>query len=166
MSDLLACSSFWLIMKVTYFVHVSDHKTIFFHSHDISKADSTSSLTILDPSDRMVLTPCPDAAKVQRIVSTLRKELKMSLFGIDVVIENGSGRYGIIDINAFPGDAACSQSSAPTEPCTIIVFIIRIIILPAPLPLSLSSSLVLLSPRFCLPHYEGWLISKVSNCIK
>lgn len=83
--------------------YASDHETIFFNSHDISKADSTSSLTILDPSDRMVLTPRPDSAKVQRIVSTLRKELGMSLFGIDVVIENGSGRYGIIDINAFPG---------------------------------------------------------------
>ena len=140
-------------MTVMYFVHVSDHETIFFNSHDISKADSTSSLTILDPSDRMVLTPRPDSAKVQRIVSTLRKELGMSLFGIDVVIENGSGRYGIIDINAFPGDAACSHSSAPAEPCTIIVFIIRIIILSPPLPLlSLSSSLVLLSPLFCLPH--------------
>jgi hypothetical protein len=74
----------------------------------------------------------------------------MSLFGIDVVIENGSGRYGIIDINAFPGDAACSHFSSP---CTIIIFIIRIIILSPPLPfLSLSSSLMLLSPLFCLPH--------------
>lgn len=80
-----------------------DHETIFFNSHDISKPDSTSSLTVLDPSDKTVLTPSPDSAKVQRIVSTLRKELGMSLFGIDVVIENGSGRYGIIDINAFPG---------------------------------------------------------------
>jgi hypothetical protein len=131
-------------MKGTYFFHVSDHKTIFFNSHDISKADSTSSLTILDPSDKMVVTPLPDSAKVQRIVSTLRKELGMSLFGIDVVIENGSGRYGIIDINAFPGDAACSHSTAPAEPCTIIIIIIiRIIILSSPLPLlSLSSSLL------------------------
>jgi len=115
-------------MKVSHFVNVSDHESIFFNSHDISKADSTSSLTILDPSDRMVMTPLPDSAKVQRIVSTLRKELGMSLFGIDVVIENGSGRYGIIDINAFPGDAACLHFSAPAKPCTIIVvFIIRIL---------------------------------------
>ena len=137
-------------MKITYFVHVSDHETIFFNSHNISKADSTSSLTILDPSDRMVLTPRPDSAKVERIVSTLRTELGMSLFGIDVVIANGSGRYGIIDINAFPGDAACSHFSAPAEPCSFIFFIIKIIIiLSPPLPLlSLSSSLVLLSPLF------------------
>jgi len=145
-------------MKVLCFVNVPDHESIFFNSHDISKADSTSSLTILDPSDRMVMTPLPDSAKVQRIVSTLRKELGMSLFGIDVVIENGSGRYGIIDINAFPGDAACLHFSAPAEPRTIIVFIIRILsyiilIYSHPLPLlSFSSSLVLLSPLSCLPH--------------
>jgi inositol-1,3,4-trisphosphate 5/6-kinase/inositol-tetrakisphosphate 1-kinase len=139
-------------MKGTYFFNVSGHKTIFFNSHDISKPDSTSSLTILDPSDKVVVTPLPDSAKVQRIVSTLRKELGMSLFGIDVVIENGSGRYGIIDINAFPGDAAFSYCTAPAELCTIIV-VIRIIILSPPLPLmSLSSSLLLLSPLFCLPQ--------------
>jgi inositol-1,3,4-trisphosphate 5/6-kinase/inositol-tetrakisphosphate 1-kinase len=84
---------------------VSDRETIFFDSHDVSKADSTSSLSILDPSDKMMLTPRPDSAKLQRIVRTLRKELGMSLLGIDIIIENGSGRYGIIDINAYPGDA-------------------------------------------------------------
>lgn len=81
----------------------SDHETIFFDSHDVSKADSTSSLSILDPSDKIMLTSRPDSAKLQRIVCTIRKELGMSLLGIDVIIENGSGRYGIIDINAYPG---------------------------------------------------------------
>jgi hypothetical protein len=129
------------LIYVTRYVRVSDQETIIFNSHDISKPDSTSSLTVLDPSDKMVSTPQPDSAKVQRIVSTLRNELGMSLFGIDVVIENGSGRYGIIDINAFPGDARCSYSSAPFELCTIIIIII---ILSPPLPLlSLSVALLL-----------------------
>jgi inositol-1,3,4-trisphosphate 5/6-kinase/inositol-tetrakisphosphate 1-kinase len=88
-----------------YLFPVSDHETIFFDSHDVSKADSTSSLSILDPSDKMILPSRPDSAKLQRIVCTLTKELGISLLGIDVIIENGSGRYGIIDINAYPGDA-------------------------------------------------------------
>jgi inositol-1,3,4-trisphosphate 5/6-kinase/inositol-tetrakisphosphate 1-kinase len=87
------------------YYNVSDRETIFFHSHDVSKADSTSSLCILDPGDKTVVTPRLDSAKVQRIVNTLRGELGMSLLGIDVVIENGRGRYGIIDINEYPGDA-------------------------------------------------------------
>lgn len=77
--------------------------TIFFNSHDVSKADSTSSLSILDPDDCAVEPIKPDSAKLQHIVHTLRKELGMSLLGIDVIIENSSGRYGIIDINTFPG---------------------------------------------------------------
>jgi hypothetical protein len=60
----------------------------------------------------MVLTPRPDPAKVQRIVYTLRKELGMSLLGIDIVIENGSGRYGIIDINEYPGDVPSNLISS------------------------------------------------------
>lgn len=81
----------------------SGRETIFFDSHDVSKADSTSSLSILDPGDLELSTIQPDASKLQQIVYVLRRKLGMSLMGIDVVIENGSGRYGIIDINAYPG---------------------------------------------------------------
>ncbi|KAJ9589652.1 hypothetical protein L9F63_017141 [Diploptera punctata] len=81
----------------------SDRGTIFFDSHDVSKADSTSSLSILDPDDRELSTIQPEASKLQQIVRVVRRKLGMSLMGIDVVIENGSGRYGIIDINAYPG---------------------------------------------------------------
>ena len=70
----------------------------------MSKPDSTSSLTVLDPEDAAAAPSSnPDAHRLQLIVSTLRKELGMILFGVDVVIEHGSGRYGIIDINIFPG---------------------------------------------------------------
>lgn len=82
---------------------ITDRETIFFDSHDVSKADSTSSLSILDPDDQKLCTIKPDSSKLQQIVNVLRKNLGMSLLGIDVVIENGTGRYGIIDINAYPG---------------------------------------------------------------
>ncbi|PSN35245.1 Inositol-tetrakisphosphate 1-kinase [Blattella germanica] len=90
-------------LKNFYPSYPSDRETIFFDSHDVSKADSTSSLSILDPADRTINPQRPDAHKLQHIVRELRKELGMALLGIDVVIENGSGRYGIIDINAYPG---------------------------------------------------------------
>ncbi|XP_034234492.1 inositol-tetrakisphosphate 1-kinase-like isoform X2 [Thrips palmi] len=81
-----------------------DNETIFFSTSDVSKADSTSSLTVLDPED-LAAAPSskPDSDRLKHIVSSLRKELGMMLFGVDVVIEHGSGRYGIIDINIFPG---------------------------------------------------------------
>lgn len=37
-----------------------------------------------------------------RIVNTLREALQMDLLGIDVVVDSSSGKYGIIDVNAFP----------------------------------------------------------------
>ncbi|KAJ1522782.1 hypothetical protein ONE63_001938 [Megalurothrips usitatus] len=82
----------------------SDRKTIFFSTADVSKADSTSSLTVLDPEDAAVAPASnPDPQRLRHIVSSLRKELGMMLIGVDIVIEHGSGRYGIIDINIFPG---------------------------------------------------------------
>lgn len=108
---------YFCLLSNVCFIHfnISDRETIFFHSHDVSKPDSTSSLSILDPSDRIVPTPRPDPLKVQRIVCALRKEIGMSLLGIDIIIENGSGRYGIIDINEYPGDAQCSYVSASSH---------------------------------------------------
>lgn len=37
-----------------------------------------------------------------RIVTNLREALNMDLLGIDVVIDSNTGKYGIIDVNAFP----------------------------------------------------------------
>lgn len=82
----------------------SDQNTILFSTCDVSKADSRSSLTVLDPEDAAVAPPSkPDTQCLQHILSPLRRELGMMLLGVDVVIEHGSGRYGIIDINIFPG---------------------------------------------------------------
>jgi inositol-1,3,4-trisphosphate 5/6-kinase / inositol-tetrakisphosphate 1-kinase len=84
----------------------SERKTIHFDSHDVSKADSTSDLSILDPEDvpRIVNKPNPD--RIAKIAQILNKELGMALLGIDVVLENGTDQYAIIDINAYPGKIA------------------------------------------------------------
>lgn len=37
------------------------------------------------------------------IVNEVRTKLGLTLFGIDVIIEKGSGKYAIIDMNVFPG---------------------------------------------------------------
>jgi len=39
-----------------------------------------------------------------RIVQTIRRSLKMDLLGIDVVIDNESGKYAVIDVNPFPSE--------------------------------------------------------------
>lgn len=80
----------------------SDHSTIFFDSHNVSKSDSSSQLNVLDPEDQDYV-PQIDVEKLAVIVKVLREELNLTLFGIDIVVENGTGRHAIIDINVYPG---------------------------------------------------------------
>ncbi|RWS21171.1 inositol-tetrakisphosphate 1-kinase-like protein, partial [Leptotrombidium deliense] len=78
--------------------------TIHFCSHDISKPKSCSSLSELDESDlQSISTTEPDKSRLDKIVEVITDKLGLSLYGIDVIIENGTGRYAIIDMNAFPG---------------------------------------------------------------
>ena len=49
----------------------------------------------------------PDEAKMSCLAATLRTKFQVDLFGVDVIIENTTGRYAVIDINSFPG--VCSQ---------------------------------------------------------
>lgn len=42
-----------------------------------------------------------------QIVAEFRKKLGLTLFGIDVIVERGSGRHAIIDMNVFPGLLFC-----------------------------------------------------------
>lgn len=83
--------------------YAGDFKTINFDSHDVSKADSKSALSVLDPSDLNTETIKPDPERLTDIVYRIRKALGMSLLGVDVVIENKTGKYAVIDINAYPG---------------------------------------------------------------
>lgn len=77
--------------------------TIFFESADVSKAGARSSLSVLDVEDESIPKTSPDPHIFARITGTLRKAFGMELIGVDVVIENYSGKYAIIDVNAYPG---------------------------------------------------------------
>lgn len=81
----------------------SQRESIYFDSSDVSKADSRSRLSVLDPEDIENELWQPDPKVMEVIASTLRKCFGMDLLGIDVVIENTTGRYAIIDVNAYPG---------------------------------------------------------------
>jgi len=45
----------------------------------------------------------PDSEKLRSLTVRLQETFGLDLFGIDVIIENGSGRYAVIDVNTFPG---------------------------------------------------------------
>ncbi|XP_039616533.1 inositol-tetrakisphosphate 1-kinase-like [Polypterus senegalus] len=79
----------------------SDSKTIFFNSHDVSKPESSSHLTELDKEMDWPGPPSEDV--ISTLVAELQAELGMSLFGVDVIINNETGRLTVIDINIFPG---------------------------------------------------------------
>ncbi|KAI2805748.1 Inositol-tetrakisphosphate 1-kinase [Blomia tropicalis] len=80
------------------------YETVHFDSHDISKPYSSSALTELDEEDVMTLNMVePNKKRLDRIVKVITKELGLFLLGIDVIIENETGRYAIIDMNSFPG---------------------------------------------------------------
>ncbi|XP_050422238.1 inositol-tetrakisphosphate 1-kinase-like [Adelges cooleyi] len=79
-----------------------DKKTITFDSHSVSKSDSSSELSVLDPSESAKPSNI-DPIKLHSIVKTISSYLNMSLYGIDIVVENNTNRHAIIDINAYPG---------------------------------------------------------------
>ncbi|XP_063843023.1 inositol-tetrakisphosphate 1-kinase-like isoform X1 [Scylla paramamosain] len=81
---------------------LTEQETVYFNSSNVSKADSQSPLTQLDPGDMEDELPKADPAVFNRIVTNLREALNMDLLGIDVVIDSNTGKYGIIDVNAFP----------------------------------------------------------------
>ncbi|XP_014281035.1 inositol-tetrakisphosphate 1-kinase [Halyomorpha halys] len=81
-----------------------DRETIYFNSHDVSKSDSSSSLSVLDedePSDECHTKA--DPATLGHIVEIITAVLGMNLLGVDIVVENKTGRHAIIDINPYPG---------------------------------------------------------------
>jgi len=52
----------------------------------------------------------PDERKLIHLVAGLQKKFGLDLLGIDVIIENGTGRYAVIDINVFPGKSNSHES--------------------------------------------------------
>lgn len=79
----------------------SDRESIFFNSHNVSKPESSSILTALDKVEGVFERPSDDV--IRSISKALRQALGISLFGIDIIINNKTGQHAVIDINAFPG---------------------------------------------------------------
>jgi len=48
----------------------------------------------------------PDEQKLLQLSAGIQKRFDLELLGIDLIIENSTGRYAVIDINVFPG-AVC-----------------------------------------------------------
>ncbi|KAK6466213.1 inositol-tetrakisphosphate 1-kinase-like [Huso huso] len=79
----------------------ADRKTIFFNSHNVSKPESSSDLTSRDNVEGVSQLPNDDV--IREMSRSLCRALGVSLFGIDVIINNQTGQHAVIDINAFPG---------------------------------------------------------------
>lgn len=80
-----------------------EQSTIFFDSTGISKAGAQNELSTLDPEDEQKDAIQPDLHKLKKIAASCRKAFGLDLFGIDVIVENGTGKYFIVDVNCFPG---------------------------------------------------------------
>lgn len=83
---------------------IAERPTIFFDSHDVSKPDSVSLLSVLDDAEKSDVRPTTSGELLDKVISMLRFALEMNLFGVDIVVEKSTGHYAIIDINAFPGN--------------------------------------------------------------
>ncbi|XP_037551111.1 inositol-tetrakisphosphate 1-kinase [Nematolebias whitei] len=79
----------------------ADRKAIFFNSHNVSKPESSSDLTSRENIEGVSQPPNDDV--IRELSRLLRQALGVSLFGIDVIINNQTGQHAVIDINAFPG---------------------------------------------------------------
>lgn len=75
---------------------------IFYSTGEVCKADSQSTLSILDPHDTAGNTMTLNENKVKHIVRVLRKKIGLLLAGFDVVIDNTTGHHAVIDINVYP----------------------------------------------------------------
>ncbi|XP_051662645.1 inositol-tetrakisphosphate 1-kinase isoform X1 [Manacus candei] len=109
---------------------ISDRESIFFNSHNVSKPESSSVLTAAEvclvPRTSMTVYPSgfpyrapldkiegvferPNDDVIREISKALRQALGVSLFGIDIIINNQTGQHAVIDINAFPGYEGVSE---------------------------------------------------------
>ncbi|OWR50107.1 putative inositol 1,3,4-triphosphate 5/6 kinase [Danaus plexippus plexippus] len=75
---------------------------IYYSTGEVCKADSNSTLSILDPHDKSDIRMTLDEDKIRTIIRILRRKIGLVLVGFDVVIDNVSGNHAVIDINVFP----------------------------------------------------------------
>ncbi|XP_049874920.1 inositol-tetrakisphosphate 1-kinase-like [Pectinophora gossypiella] len=79
-----------------------DSDPIFYSTGEVCKADSQSTLSILDPYDKAHLKLTLDEEKLKHIIRVLRKRIGLLLAGFDVVLDNATGNHAVIDINVYP----------------------------------------------------------------
>ncbi|KAM3962061.1 inositol-tetrakisphosphate 1-kinase [Aphomia sociella] len=75
---------------------------IFYSTGEVCKADSQSTLSILDPHDKAGITMSINEDIIKNIIKVFRREIGLLLAGIDIVIDNQSGNHAVIDINVYP----------------------------------------------------------------
>ena len=86
--------------------HVSHHKTLFFDSTNITKGEYFPSLHEQDPSvinfetsDQKELL---DRKTISVLIQRLKSVLHFNMLGIDIIIDEETKNYGIIDLNYSP----------------------------------------------------------------
>lgn len=79
-----------------------ESEPIFYSTGEVCKADSQSTLSILDPHDKADNKMTLDENKIKTIIRVLRNKIGLLLAGFDVVIDNTFGHHAVIDINVFP----------------------------------------------------------------
>nr|CAB3257451.1 inositol-tetrakisphosphate 1-kinase-like [Phallusia mammillata] len=78
------------------------HKTIFFNSHNISSGDSQrSDLTKVEATDGDAMPI--DTVIVQTLTKQLYQDIKMTLYGVDIIVCPKTNKHYVIDVNVFPG---------------------------------------------------------------
>ncbi|OXA60542.1 inositol-tetrakisphosphate 1-kinase [Folsomia candida] len=89
--------------SIKNFHKCEEHAPIHFDGNEVSKANSINILTVQENSVEDRSIPKPHHEVLQLIVREIGKAMGLRLFGVDVVVDAVSGRYAIVDVNAFPG---------------------------------------------------------------
>ncbi|XP_068628880.1 inositol-tetrakisphosphate 1-kinase-like [Battus philenor] len=84
------------------FYACDDLDPIFYSTGEVCKADSQSTLSILDPHDKADVKMTLNENKIKTIIRVLERKIGLLLAGFDVVIDNITGNHAVIDINVFP----------------------------------------------------------------
>ncbi|XP_053608592.1 inositol-tetrakisphosphate 1-kinase-like [Plodia interpunctella] len=79
-----------------------DLEPIFYSTGEVCKADSQSTLSILDPHDKADIRMTLNEEKIKHVIRVLRKEIGLLLAGFDIVLDNKTGNHAVIDINVYP----------------------------------------------------------------
>lgn len=83
--------------------HAGERESILFDTRDVSRKDSLHTLNVQDPDDLEDSTLKPDMEELKMLGKHLSSYLGLNLLGVDVIIDCTTKRYGIIDVNQFPG---------------------------------------------------------------